>query len=221
MAMMATQGATCQAPMKIGNSATKPEKPGMPIETRPPTIKPIAAQGIFWKKPPRLGNIAGMRPVVDHADDSEEESRHHAVREHLHAGAEQALFVKGGKTDQHQPHVRDGRKADDIFEIGLDHGNEGAVDHVDRAQDQDPAGAQYCAPCRQEHDAYPQGGKGAHLHLNPRQQHRDGGRGGHVAVRGPGMEGEDAAQDGKTQEDKREPQLLEVERESRLFPAPA
>ena len=75
-----------------------------------------------------------MRPVVDHADDSKEESRHHAVREHLHARADQAIPVQRGKAQHHQPHVRDRRKTDDVFEIGLDDGDEGAIDHVDRPQ---------------------------------------------------------------------------------------
>ena len=77
--------------MKMGNSATNPEKPGMPIETRPPMIKPIAANGIILRHAAQFGDLTGVRPVIDHADDSKEESRHHAVREHLQPGPEQTL----------------------------------------------------------------------------------------------------------------------------------
>ena len=37
----------------------------------------------------QLGDLTGVRTVVDHAGDGKEESRHHAVREHLHARAGQ------------------------------------------------------------------------------------------------------------------------------------
>ena len=37
-AMMATTACVFHMPIKIGNSAMNPEKPGIPIDTRPPTI---------------------------------------------------------------------------------------------------------------------------------------------------------------------------------------
>ena len=69
----------------------------------------------------------------------------------------------------------------------------------------------------QQHDAGPQRGKGTHLHLDTRQHHRDGGRGGHVTVRRPGVEGEDAAQDGEAQEHDREQPALQLGCEAGLL----
>ena len=47
-----------------------------------------------------------MSPVVDHTDDSKEESRHHPVGEHLHTRAGQAVLIERGKAEHHQPHMR-------------------------------------------------------------------------------------------------------------------
>ena len=188
----------------------------MPIDTRPPMIKAGARRGITLLNAAQLRDLARMRPVVNHADDSKEESRHHAVREHLHAGAQHAVRVEGGKTHQHQAHVRNRGKTDDIFEIGLHHGDKRAVDHVDQRQQDDPGHPELGA-FGQQHDADPQGCKSAQLHQHTRMEHRDGGRCCHVTIRAPVVEGEDAAQHGETQEDEREPQLLEVSREIGLL----
>ena len=70
-----------------------------------------------------------MRAVIDHAGDRKEESRHHTMREHLHACAGKTGLIKRGQTEHHQAHVRDGREADHIFQVSLDKGNERAVHH--------------------------------------------------------------------------------------------
>ncbi len=54
--------------------------------------EPDGRPGHLLEQPAQFGDIAGMGPVIDHADDRKEESRHHAVREHLHAGADQPFF---------------------------------------------------------------------------------------------------------------------------------
>ena len=88
-AMTATSHWVFHTPRKIGNSAMKPEKPGMPMETRLPMMKPTAGHGMIFAMPPKLRDVPRMCPVIDHADDSKEESRHDAVREHLQAGTRQ------------------------------------------------------------------------------------------------------------------------------------
>ena len=49
-----------------------------------------------------------MRPVIHHADDGKEESRHDAVREHLQPGSGQPFRGQGRKSNENQSHVRDG-----------------------------------------------------------------------------------------------------------------
>ena len=54
-ATIAIQGlSVCHTPIKIGNSAIKPEKPGIPIETIPPTINAIVGIGMYFTIPPNL-----------------------------------------------------------------------------------------------------------------------------------------------------------------------
>ena len=42
-------------PIKIGCSAMKPEKPGIPMDTSPPMMKATATSGILAPKPPSEG----------------------------------------------------------------------------------------------------------------------------------------------------------------------
>ena len=53
---LSAAGAFCHRPMKMGNSATKPEKPGMPIDTRPAMMKPTPASGMTENMPPSWGS---------------------------------------------------------------------------------------------------------------------------------------------------------------------
>src|SRR5512140_149158 len=54
-AITATSHCVFQTPRKIGNSAMKPENPGMPIETRRPMMKPTAGHGMTFANPPSSG----------------------------------------------------------------------------------------------------------------------------------------------------------------------
>ncbi len=78
-----------------------------------------------------------MGAVVNHTHDGEKERRHYAVREHLQARAAHAGGVHGGKAHCHQAHVADAGKANDVLEILLHHGDERAVNHIDRHQKDD------------------------------------------------------------------------------------
>ena len=67
---------------------------------------------------PSSGELAGVGAVVDHAaDDGEEQSGDHAVREHLQHGAGEADLVERHEAEQDEAHVADAGVADDELEV--------------------------------------------------------------------------------------------------------
>ena len=131
-------------------------------------------------------------------------------REHLQAGAGQALVVERGQRHGHQAHVRHRREADHVLQVVLGHGDKRAIDHVDQREQHNPRRVELGA-VGQQHDAHAQGGERAQLHQHAGVEHGHGRRRGHVAVGRPVVEGEDAAQHREAKEDEREDQLLEVD----------
>ncbi len=148
-----------------------------------------------------------MRPVVDHADDSKEEGRHHAVGEHLEPGTRQPIPVEGGEAEHDKAHVRHGGKADNVLEVGLHGGDQSPVDHVDGSQDEDQRRPE-TRTFRQQHDPHPQRGEGTQLHQDPCVEHGHRRRRRDMAVGGPVMEGENAPEDSEAKKHEGEPEPL-------------
>jgi hypothetical protein len=102
--------------------------------------------------PTQLRDLACMRSIIDHTDDSKEESGHHTMREHLHTRAQQTLTVECGESQHHQAHVRNGRETNHVFEVHLHEGDIGPIHHSNSGKEHDQPGPGFCA-LRQEHDA--------------------------------------------------------------------
>ena len=173
-------------------------------------------QGHLGAEAAKRRDVTGVRLIVDHANASKEERRHGAMRKHLQSGARNAERRQGGHAQRHKAHMRNRRKANHVFEVALHHGHKGAVDNVDQRQKNNPWHP-VVRTSGQQHHANAQRSKRAELHQYAGMKHRHCGRRGHVPVRAPVVEREDARQHSEAKENKREPETLEVRREMRIL----
>ena len=77
-------------------------------------------------------DLAGVQPVVDHADAQEERARDEAVAEHDDHRALDALAVEGEQAEGDERHVRDRRISDQLLHVALHQRDQRGVDDRDR-----------------------------------------------------------------------------------------
>ena len=157
-----------------------------------------------------------VRLLIDQADQREEEAGHDPVRNHLEHRAVQPLFGQRRDAEHDDAHVRDGGIRDDVFQIGLRHGAQGAVHDVDAGDGADEPGPLDRA-AGDEAEPQTQDAVGAELHQHAGVKHRHGGGGRRMAVRRPGVERPDAGENPEADVEREEHPRLESRRELRLL----
>ena len=176
------------------------------------------ARGDPGHPPPESAHAADLARVgllVDEADQREEEPRHDPVGEHLVDRAVEPGLRQGGGAQHDEPHVGDRRVGDDVLQIRLGHGREGAVHDVDHRHRADQ-GRPVLRRLGQERHRHPDDAVGAELHQHARVEHRDRRGGGGVAVGRPRVERPDARQDAEAHVEGEEHPALGHRRERHL-----
>ena len=169
------------------NSPTKPEVPGRPTLAMVKTIMADRVERHPLHEAAIGGDLAGVHPVVDHADAEEERAGDDAVRDHQEQGALDALLVHGEEAQRHEAHMRHRRIGDELLDVGLhqrDQRGEDDRDHREREHHR----REGVARVREHRQRDPDEAVAAHLQEDARQDHRAGGRRLHVRVRQPGMD---------------------------------
>lgn len=80
---------------------------------------------------------AGVGSFVDESDEEEEGSGADSVGELLECSAHHSGLVEAKDSEDDESHVGDGAVGDQLFDIGLDSGDDGPVDDADDAEDHD------------------------------------------------------------------------------------
>ena len=82
-------------------------------------------------------DLAGMQPVINHADAQEQRAGNQTMAEHHDQGAFDALLVKGEQTTVTNRHMRDRRIGNQLLHIVLHQRNQRGVDYGDHRQAED------------------------------------------------------------------------------------
>ena len=82
-------------------------------------------------------DLAGVQPVVDHADAQEQRARDQAVAEHDDHRAFEALHVEREQADGDDRHVRDRGIGDQLLHVVLHQRDQRGVDHRHHRQRED------------------------------------------------------------------------------------
>ena len=82
-------------------------------------------------------DLAGVQPVVDHADAEEERARDEAVAQHHDQRPLHPLPVEGEDADGDEGHVRDRGISDQLLHVALHQRDERGVDDRDQAEAED------------------------------------------------------------------------------------
>ena len=80
------------------------------------------------------GDLTGMQPVVNHADDQEQCARDQTVAEHLEQSTRQPLRGKGENPHRHKGHMRDRRVGDELLHVLLHQRHQRGVNHGNNRQ---------------------------------------------------------------------------------------
>ena len=78
-----------------------------------------------------------MGPLVDHANEQEQRAGDDAVVDHLEDGALHPLGLEDEDAQRDEAHVADRGVGDQLLEVGLDQGHDGAVDDGDEREHDD------------------------------------------------------------------------------------
>ncbi len=100
-----------------------------------------AEEGSVGRRPARQAAHARdrpiVRPLVDDAHAQEEGAGDEAVVDHLQDGPVHGLLLEDEDAQRHEAHVADGAVGDQLLEVGLDDGDDGAVDDGDEREHDD------------------------------------------------------------------------------------
>ena len=81
-----------------------------------------------------VGHLARVVALVEHADQEEQAARGQAVVDHLQQAAGQAGLVQGEHAEHAEAQVADAAVGDQLLDVVLGQGAEGAVDDADDRQ---------------------------------------------------------------------------------------
>ncbi|MPL74842.1 hypothetical protein SDC9_20661 [bioreactor metagenome] len=136
---------------------------------------------------PAIGvDLAGVHPVVDHADRKEQRPRDEAVAQHLEDRAVDALLVRREDAHGDIAHVRHRRIGDQLLHVGLRKCHQRGVDDGDRRHPEHHRGHHLSAH-REHRQREAQEAVAAHLQHHRRQDHRARRRRLNVRVGQPGV----------------------------------
>ena len=141
--------------------------------------------------------------VVEHAHAEEERAGGDAVVEHLVNGALNRNGGEGKNSEHDEAQVADGGVGDQALEIGLNGGDQRAVNDADDGQNGDERG-HAMRGVRKERQAEAQHAVGAELQHHAGEDHGAGGGRFGVRVRQPCVQREERNFDGKGQEERAE-----------------
>src|SRR6185437_7190858 len=135
-------------------------------------------------------DVESVAALVDDAGQHEKRAGGDAVVQHLVDRAVHAQLGEAEDAEHYEAQVADGRVGDQLFQVGLHHGDKRAIDDADNGQHHDP-GLVLTGLIGEEPEVEAEEAVGAHFQQHTRQH--DGARGGRfkVCVRQPGVQGED------------------------------